>query len=338
MRFKRAWIVLVLAAAATSCAVFRSMGIGGASEPRKFNHEAHIVRGPACVDCHEGAEKEARAGMPSKDFCMNCHEDLDKDAAKPLDKKVAFFLDEAGKPLWSAFTKQAEEIKFSHQAHAAKGVGCLDCHAGMDKNTGLLPSGPQRMSSCVSCHATKAPAKSDCASCHTRQDRLTPPQNHDQLWTVLHGRCAREGKAVATANDCSLCHKNDACVTCHQTRPPADHTEAWRHRAHGIAAGIDRSRCATCHTSDGCARCHKETAPVSHGPTWGGPANRHCGSCHTPVQQSAGCATCHRATPSHDLLSPPKPVWHTPQMDCRSCHALSMKHLDDGGNCNACHR
>jgi c(7)-type cytochrome triheme protein len=296
------------------------------------------VRGPGCVDCHEGAEKEARAGMPSKDFCMNCHEDLDKDPAKPLEKKVAYFLDGDGKPQWSAFGKQAEEIKFSHQAHAAKGVGCLDCHAGMDKDTGLTSGGPQRMSSCVACHEAKAaPEKRECRTCHTRTDRLTPPGNHAQLWTSLHGRMSREGAAVSTANNCALCHTNDACVTCHQTRPPMNHTEAWRGRPHGIAAGIDRSGCMVCHSSDACVRCHKETLPRSHGPTWGAPANRHCVSCHEPVRQSQGCAVCHQATPSHDA-SPPKPAWHTPQMNCRSCHALSMRHFDNGDNCNACHR
>lgn len=328
---------MLLAGAATSCVVFRSLGIEAAAEPRKFNHEAHIVRGPSCLDCHETAEKEARAGMPSREFCMNCHEDLDKDPAKPPEKKVAWFLNEKGEPLWSAFTKQAAEIKFSHQAHAAKGVACASCHADMDKNTGLLPGGPQRMSSCTACHAAKAPGKNECATCHTRQDRLTPPANHLQLWSVRHGACAREGKEAATANDCGLCHKNDACVTCHQTRPPADHTEAWRQRPHGIAAGVDRARCATCHAPDSCARCHQETAPASHGPSWGATANRHCTGCHEPVRQSQGCAVCHRSTPSHDL-APLKPLWHTPQMDCRSCHALSLKHADPGGSCNSCHR
>ena len=47
MTSRRLWVALALAGAATSCAVIGSMGLGGAPEPRKFNHEAHIVRGPA---------------------------------------------------------------------------------------------------------------------------------------------------------------------------------------------------------------------------------------------------------------------------------------------------
>jgi hypothetical protein len=78
------------------------------------------VRGISCADCHEGTEKEAKAGMPSKAFCMNCHDDLDKEKDKPLEKKVAWFLDGSGEPQWADFGRQKEEIKFSHAAHAGK--------------------------------------------------------------------------------------------------------------------------------------------------------------------------------------------------------------------------
>ncbi len=338
MRSRRtAGALVLLAATGASCTFFGSLWPSGAAAPRPFNHEAHIVRGPACADCHEKAEKEAVAGMPSKEFCMNCHEDLDKDPAKPLEKKVAWFLDPKGDPVWTAYTKQSPEIRFSHAAHAAKGVGCTSCHEGIDKDTGLVSGKLQRMASCTACHAEKAVAKNDCRTCHTQQDRLVPPKNHAQLWATMHGSAARVGGAFSTANQCALCHTNDACVTCHQTRMPRDHTEAWRHRPHGIAAGVDRQRCTVCHAADGCGRGHQETVPLSHGAGFGAPQNRHCTGCHLPVQQSAGCGVCHRSTPSHDA-SPPQPPWHTPAMNCRSCHAASLKHPDNGDNCAACHR
>jgi hypothetical protein len=328
---------LLLAAAGASCTMLRSIWTSDAPAPRPFNHEAHIVRGPSCADCHEKAEKEASAGMPSRDFCMNCHEDLDKDPNKPVEKKVAWFLNEKGEPGWSAFTKQSPEIRFSHATHAAKGVACVACHEGIDKDTGLVSGKVQRMASCTACHAEKAAAKTGCATCHTVQNRLVPPRNHGQLWGSLHGSAARLGGAISTANACSLCHAGDACTTCHQTRPPADHTEAWRQRPHGIAAGVDRQRCTTCHTSDGCVRCHQETVPASHGPAWGGAASRHCTGCHLPVQASTGCAVCHRSTPGHDG-SPAQPAWHTPGSNCRSCHGASLKHPDNGDRCESCHR
>jgi len=320
----------------SSCTIFQAVFPPSAPPPRPFNHEAHTVRGVACADCHEGAEKEVRAGMPSKAFCMNCHEDLDKEKDKPLEKKVAWFQDEKGEVHWAYFGKQKEDVKFSHASHAGK-VTCTGCHLDMDKNTGLIPTGPQRMSSCVACHQEKAPAKLECSTCHVSIDRTKKPDNHAQLWTTKHGACAREGAGVATSNNCSLCHQPQACTICHQTVPPQDHTEFWRLRSHGISVGLDRSRCQTCHATDFCVACHKVAAPVSHRAGWIAPQEGHCRSCHLPLQTSGSCAVCHRETPGH-ASAPPKPAWHTPAMICSTCHASTMKHPDNGDNCNACHR
>ena len=335
---RRRWglLVLGLGALASSCSILRSILPGGAPPPRPFNHEAHTVRGIGCADCHDSAEKEIHAGMPSKDFCMMCHEELDKDPKKEVDKKVAWFLDPEGKPVWSAFTRQSSEIQFSHAGHSKAKVACTQCHVGMDKDTGLVPGLLQRMDACTSCHQTQAPRSNDCRSCHRSIEPTIPPANHFQMWTKLHGECSRAGRTQATANDCALCHRTDQCITCHQNRAPEDHTNFWRLRAHGIAAAIDRSRCQTCHTTDSCVRCHQSAAPISHTAGWNAPRDTHCASCHLPLGQSGSCAVCHFSTPGH-ALAPPKPPWHLPTMICRTCHALTLKHLDNGDNCNACH-
>jgi len=329
-------LVAGLAVVVSSCSLFQAIFPASTPPPRPFNHEAHTVRGVSCLDCHEGAEKEAKAGMPTKAFCMNCHEDLDKEKDKPLEKKVAWFLDEKGEPRWAEFGRQKDEIKFSHASHAGK-TACTACHAGMDKDTGLVPHGPQRMTSCVACHQEKAPAKAECSVCHRSLDRNQKPDNHFQLWTKMHGTCARAGAEAATANNCSLCHQQNACTTCHQTVPPDDHNNFWRIKSHGFEAGLDRSRCSTCHTTDYCTACHKVTAPVSHTAGWNAPRNDHCKNCHVPVQTSPNCALCHKAGAPHPT-SPPKPSWHTASMNCSSCHSVSLKHFNPGDNCNACHR
>ncbi|MBI3854901.1 MAG: cytochrome c3 family protein [Planctomycetes bacterium] len=329
-------LIGVLAVVLSSCSVFEAIFPPSAPPPRPFNHEAHTVRGIGCADCHEGAEKEVKAGMPSKAFCMNCHDDLDKEKDKPLEKKVAWFLGENGEPDWAAFGRQKQDIKFSHGAHAGK-VACAGCHVGMDKDTGLIPRGPQRMTSCVSCHQEKAAAKLECAACHQSIDRTRKPDNHLQLWTKMHGAASKAGSEVSTANTCTLCHQPNACVICHQTRPPQDHNEFWRLKSHGLSASLDRSRCQTCHTTDSCSSCHKVTAPMNHTAGWNAPREGHCRNCHVPLQSSGSCAVCHRDAPGH-AFSPPKPPWHTPAMVCTACHSTSLKHPDNGDNCNACHR
>jgi predicted CXXCH cytochrome family protein len=333
-------LVVGLSLAATSCTLFQALMPDPVAKPRPFNHEAHTVRGIGCVDCHEGGDAKdvVHVPMPTKTFCMTCHEDLDKDKDKPVEKKVAWFLDEKGDPRWATFGKQTADIKFSHAPHAAGKVDCLACHAGMDKNIGLLPKGGlQRMTACIACHQEKATTKLECSTCHQSIDRQHAPPNHQQLWTKTHGKCSRDGAQVATGNDCAMCHQQNACATCHNTVAPDDHTTFWRLRAHGVTSGLDRSRCSTCHQTDFCVRCHSTTAPVSHGAGWNAPRDNHCVNCHQPLATSQGCAVCHRDTPGH-LSAPPKPVWHTAGMICLSCHAATMKHPNNGDNCNSCHR
>ena len=323
----------------SSCSLWRSIAGEGGPPPRAFNHLAHMDRGLTCLTCHEGAEKSDLAGMPSKATCMECHESLDKAQGVPPEKTVAQFLDAQGEPVWSRFTKQSEEIRFSHSRHAADKVDCLACHAGLDKDTGLRPAGMlQRMSSCVACHEKDAKRYNECSSCHTQVTIATRPPNHDHDWKKRHGNCSRAGAEVATANDCSMCHQKDACTACHMTEAPENHTQHWRLRGHGIASTVDRSRCQTCHTSDGCDRCHQEAAPLSHTATWDAPQNRHCMGCHVPLAVSSGsCFVCHKSAPSHET-APPMPSWHNPGLNCRSCHALTLRHPDNGDSCVACHR
>lgn len=327
----------LLLAVAVSCSLLRMAFAPAAPAPRPFNHAAHLARGPSCVDCHEGAEKEARAGMPSKETCMTCHEDIDKDPKALPERKVAWFLDGSGKPSWSAFLRQSTEIRFSHAEHAAKNVACTSCHAGIAENTGLVPGPPQRMDTCTACHAAQAPLKNECSTCHTEIARDRRPSNHARLWERTHGFASMDGGMGATANNCAMCHGKDSCTSCHLTRRPADHGAFWRTKGHGIASSIDRGRCQTCHVSDSCNRCHQESAPPSHGAGWNAPTNRHCQGCHVPLQASGSCAVCHKSSPGHEA-SPLKPSWHNAAMDCRSCHGATMKHPDNGDTCNACHR
>lgn len=344
MRFNRALpalysaALLALVGLASSCSLWRSIAGEEGPPPRAFNHLAHMDRGLTCLTCHESAEKGEAAGMPSKALCMECHEHLDNVAGVPREKTVAQFLDDKGEPAWSRFTKQADEVIFSHAPHAKYDVDCMTCHQGIDKNTGLRPGMVQRMSSCVACHEKDAKEDLSCASCHAEISITSRPPNHDRNWKKMHGVCSRAGGQVATGNDCSMCHQKDSCTACHMTEAPENHTQHWRMRGHGIASTIDRSRCQTCHSSDGCDRCHQETAPLSHTGTWDAPQNRHCMGCHVPLAVSSGsCFVCHKTAPSHDT-APPMPSWHNPGLNCRSCHAMTLRHPDNGDSCVSCHR
>jgi hypothetical protein len=114
----------------------------------------------------------------------------------------------------------------------------------------------------------------------------------------------------------------------------------FRTRTHGFLASIDRSRCYTCHRTDSCDECHQVTLPVSHRPGFGNNQQRHCNSCHFPIQDS-GCVVCHPGTPSHNDAED-LPSNHQPSWNCRQCHGPGrdedLPHPDGGHQCTQCHR
>jgi hypothetical protein len=303
---------------------------------RLFSHKLHVQGQQLdCKSCHGKAEKEDKAGMPlSLKKCMLCHEGVDE--KKPDNGKLAALLGE--KPVWSNFTELDPDIKFSHKTHLAEGKNtCTDCHAGMDSNESVSSDQHLNMESCTSCHAQKS-ASNDCLTCHKEIRKDAPPPSHNLNWKQNHGPVARTHDQTKHENDCSLCHTESSCSTCHQEEAPASHTNFWRMKGHTIAAQTDRSQCATCHQEDSCNRCHDETAPSTHTAGWGEPRDLHCLTCHDSPDPTS-CTFCHRdGTPSHSEAAD-KPSWHNPGMNCRQCHGQGqpLPHPDNGDNCNDCH-
>jgi hypothetical protein len=115
------------------------------------------------------------------------------------------------------------------------------------------------------------------------------PASHDLSWVKRHGAASR-----VNLKECLECHTDRvSCIRCHQETPPRSHTPTWTKKGHGLEARWDRSACSACHTEDSCIECHTNTPPSSHRPGWRDPINRHCGSCHYPVQETT-CFTCHK--------------------------------------------
>ncbi len=322
-------------------------GCGGVASPHAaapefpdgpaFDHAKHLEKGVECLDCHEGADEAAKAPMPTLEICMECHEELEED--KPEEERLAAtWVDEAGKPRWHAVMALPDEVIFSHASHAAKKVECTDCHEAVTKSRRISYDLRLDMQDCVTCHAERN-APGACETCHHEIGRDWKPPSHARLWMVRHGQEVRRGAAPETiTDDCSTCHTETSCTSCHRAREPRDHTETWRRGGgHGLAASLDRERCQACHEEPSCIACHAEARPRSHRAGWGGRRSRHCLNCHEPLAPDSpdGCGVCHTDAPSH-ALAPPKPDWHRPDMECALCHPAP--HADGGRDCNACHR
>jgi hypothetical protein len=308
-----------------------------------FDHAGHKTRGVDCHDCH-GGEKEQWRAMPPLSACTECHEDLDKDV--PPEKRAASFYDSEGKNgLWTPSRALDPEIVFPHGAHVvAHGKKCDACHADVIASKGQPTSTYMDMDQCIACHEVSAPAYNRCESCHSeiRQDR--PPKSHTPGFKRTHGRMARDGDLDTIPKDCALCHKKSDCDTCHRAEAPANHTNFFRLRGHAALASIDRDRCRICHTTDSCFLCHQHTKPRNHVGTFGSPFNRHCVSCHLPLESSEeqGCVVCHKSSPGH-AMAPPRPAnavhMTSDPAACRTCHTpATLRHPDNGQSCLLCHQ
>jgi hypothetical protein len=192
-----------------------------------------------------------------------------------------------------------------------------------------------RSERCEMCHADP----SECVACH----RVTPPASHAHLWRERHGAVALSVRGRQEGR-CELCHSDpNHCQRCHAVEPPQNHTHLFRTRTHGILAAMDRAKCQTCHETDFCVRCHEGTPPRNHGPLWATGPNLHCVQCHVPISFEGSCRACHFEEPRHET-APDQPSWHTAGMNCRLCHtpagngAPPLRHLDNGMQCQACHR
>ena len=276
--------------------------------------------------------------MPPRETGWEGHEEIDED--KPPEKKIDAFAKTPGGPLvWGNVTKVPDEVNFRHDRHAKAKVACKDCHTGIEESSRVTPEVAVDMDECMACH-TQRKAANECATCHSAYGtEAWKPKSHDRLWTTLHGQVVRRNAPPnSRAEDCSLCHTQNDCASCHRSEPPRDHTNAWRTGGgHGLAASMDRDRCQACHEVHSCEQCHLENEPRSHRAGWGSPRNRHCLNCHLPLRHGApeGCGTCHTGTPSHSE-APRMPPWHRPDFQCRLCHA--NPHPDNGQNCLLCHR
>lgn len=334
---------------ATLAALVALLGLGGcflvdalkqSERPFAFSHRQHVEEeGLDCTDCHGSWEESEDPGLPLPGQCALCHADLD--AEKPPAQQVAALFD--GDRFRAAHAgRQADEILFSHQRHAARGEACTTCHAGVAGDDGTLAGrGAElrmNMETCLACHAGNAgPDASDCAACHAEIRSGSPPPSHRANWRRYHGSIVR-GRSEERSDQCALCHQPSDCTTCHQIEMPANHDNHWRRRAHGLVASMDRASCATCHDSDSCQRCHEETRPASHAGSWGAPRDRHCLACHEPLRGES-CGVCHKQATSHELATP-LPSDHLPGMNCRQCHGNGqpLPHVDNGQTCTSCHR
>jgi hypothetical protein len=212
-----------------------------------------------CVGCHPGVDKKGQgAGVPDRRSCLaNCHE-----ALQDVDNFAlgAVYLDEAGKPRWKVVSTTPEGVRFGHAKHL-KTFGCVECHGNILRDDYRLAGLAGDFRNCERCHV-EAEAAGSCSFCHKSLPEKSRPHSHARGWETGHAAALRlRGGMGQARRTCLTCHKASACVDCHSSEAPRDHSTFWKRAGHGIGAGIERDRCTACHTPGVCISCHLDRAP-----------------------------------------------------------------------------
>ncbi len=280
-----------------------------------FSHNLHVSEnGMSCANCH-GKMTAGRFSIPTHAACKECHGDWIETKAMNAETCGKCHASKDLKTLPPSETPPAPAANTSKLfVHTSALTNrCMDCHgAFMDKKLNRVP---------ILAHKDKVRIRDqahrwglDCATCHTAMDRKTPPPNHRQNWSRLHGALGTQPD-----NACAMCHRDESCRECHQVTMPASHNNLWRNKTHGLQASFDRARCLVCHQQDSCEACHESNRPQSHNGNW---EDRHCYACHMGPAAPNQCAVCHPGGNSVLIHQGVWPAGHENRniTGCHRCH------------------
>lgn len=150
-------------------------------QPIAFNHVIHGAEaGLSCVDCHYFRADGSYAGIPTIDMCMECHEpgtqELEGKAAEE-EAKLQQYAEEGKAIPWLIYSKQPDNVYFSHAAHVKMAkIECNTCHFDMKK----MAHPPLYKKNRLDAYSKQTMAMETCEACHQERGKL---------------------------NDCFVCHK-----------------------------------------------------------------------------------------------------------------------------------
>ena len=314
--------------------------------PLHFSHAKHASRGIACVACHTSARTSRTAAdriLPPPRVCDRCHGSDHALLAQvhsgpsPTGACEAChdgYLPSDGNRVRRVVIPQPF-LRFSHQAHAVRNIGCGQCHGAVQREELATRADLPRMRGCLRCHDlpddSRGDADSACATCHLLATTgalrtafptgtLLPPS---WLRGAHHGPdFARHHGAVA-ANDsrfCASCHTEDQCLRCHDgtLRPRDIHPNDYL-SMHSVEARQDAGRCSSCHRAESfCKTCHLRSGVTETGPSWN---RRAQGRFHPEpeVFTTGPRSSRHHATEARRNIS--SCVGCHTERDCVACHA-----------------
>lgn len=313
----------------------------------RFNHRKHVQElGLSCTTCHDKAKtskKSADRLLPSPARCDACHgtdhRDLSRVRAEPDELlgqcgfcHIGYKSTDGNKV--ARFVLPTPNIKMDHAAHAARNIGCAQCHGNVENIELATRDQLPRMKGCFGCHQMPAPARGeargDCVNCHLTDPgglmktsfpsgKLVPPR---WLHDAGHGPDFIERHKQVAGNDsqlCKSCHSEKFCVDCHdgRVRPRKVHPGDWISQ-HPIAARQNNPSCTSCHRQQSfCVGCHQRAGVTMSG----------------PYENFAGRGRFH--PPKAEWTDPPRSTRHHAWEAQRNINACVSCHVER--DCTTCH-
>ncbi len=278
-----------------------------------------------CASCHVCPQPTAED--PCLDTCLR-HAAAAPDHAEGADVVVLDDLENLYEP-----------VRFSHRVHArmaALGDGCASCHHASPAEEVYLPCkachSPAVQREQIAVPGLKGAYHRQCMSCHQEWSAGT----QCEVCHALKAESAAQGEAHVAAHyktcreperqvfetesgagpvvtffhrnhtalygtQCSDCHRQDPCVSCHYQGDRAPRPAGGGEVIHG--------RCAACHDTEdlsGCEKCHTETAredPLHAWPLGEMHGGLDCTDCHGQrFNAPPDCGGCHEESAA-DLLA-----------------------------------
>jgi Cytochrome c7 and related cytochrome c len=171
-------------------------------------------------------------------------------------------------------------VDFTHSVHVDQGIGCGDCHEGIEKATTLSKRHLPPDAKCAECHNDNRPSAS--------LEGIPPPRltfAHAQHLgqAAIKGKCDTchkklpemgEPRVAPRMEACTACHKHQQdfaqgrCRPCHLDLKGYKPENAYAHsgdwlRQHPTQARPSAESCAACHDQTYCAQCHSATTTAA---------------------------------------------------------------------------
>ena len=194
------FILGLIASLVVGWVIFPQVLYSQKKQPVDFSHALHNEEvEDGCESCHFFREDGTYSGVPKLAQCIDCHEEVNGEDPEE-EKFVNEFVAKDREVPWLIYSRQPQNVFFSHAAHVIKGeMDCVTCHGHIGESESLPVYEENRISGYsrdiwgkniagIKRNSWDRMKMDDCAECHRNEN-----VNQNSVQTLRGG--------------CFVCHK-----------------------------------------------------------------------------------------------------------------------------------